>query len=419
MKVNILHHGIKIKPPRCNSSINHGPIIKNMNNDLHLPCRHPSCPAHNAWYAEKCRLCGVARDSIQLNLSQLRSLIDESDGRGIISINRHGLQQALSGEGRLSQDSSNSASSSDETAASNIVGVLDDEQLMIEGGSAFAYCKSKSNTDKDTISSNDHVVLVQNTKSTMEDKIDCPNMYDPEVFKELPEELQREIAEELRRGVAENPPQDKKERNREVRNLNDHLSSGLNDSAPNNSSMAACFKDDGTSRKRGRPNGNEVLFHDWYHTDNVSSDGSRAHVIGDRPIFYHSDSPERYTRSVPNDLIKIKDELQRQILEFDDVNEAKTSLIELVSCKELENGYYRGHLSDTLSSHLSGFLPGPFQVKGSADKKGIVFFSSTNTQCCTHFDRDSAILYLLSGSKEVLIARPIANAGGISIRAEE
>ena len=89
--------------------------------------------------------------------------------------------------------------------------------------------------------------------------------------------------------VAENPPQDKKERNREVRNLNDHLSSGLNDSAPNNSSMAACFKDDGTSRKRGRPNGNEVLFHDWYHTDNVSSDGSRAHVIGDRPMFYHSD----------------------------------------------------------------------------------------------------------------------------------
>ena len=58
-------------------------------------------------------------------------------------------------------------------------------------------------------------------------------------------------------------------------------------------------------------------------------------------------------------------------------------------------------------------------MKESADKKGIVFFSSTNTQCCTHFDRDSAILYLLSGSKEVLIARPIANAGGISIRAEE
>ena len=341
-------------------------------NDLYLPCQHPSCSAYNSWHAEKCRVCGVSRDSIQLNLSQLRSLIDESDGRGIISINRDGLLQALSGEGRLSLDSCQSVSSSDETPAS------------------------------------------------MENKIGCPYMYDPEVFKVLPEELQREIAEEFQRGVAENPSQGKKKRNREVRSLNDHLSSGLNDSAPNNSSVAANFKDDGTSRKRGRTNGYEVLVHDWYHADHEIKDGERAHVIGDRPIFYHSDCPEKFTRSVPNDLIKIKDKLQKQILEFSDVNEAKISMVEeLTSCEKLDNGYYRGHISDALSRLLSGYLPGPFQVKQSADKKGIVFFSSTNTQCCTHFDRDSAILYVLSGSKEVFIARPIANAGGISIRAEE
>ena len=351
-------------------------------NDLYLPCQHPSCSAYNAWHAEKCRVCGVSRDSIQLNLSQLRSLIDESDGRGIISINRDGLLQALSGEGRLSLDSCQSVSSSDETPASTL----------------------------------------QNPKSSIENKIGCPYMYDPEVFKVLPEELQREIAEEFQRGVAENPSQGKKKRNREVRSLNDHLSSGLNDSAPNNSSVAANFKDDGASRKRGRTNGYEVLVHDWYHADHEIKDGERAHVIGDRPIFYHSDSPgpEGFTRSVPNDLIKIKDELQKQILEFSDVNEAKISMVEeLTSCEKLDNGYYRGHISDALSRFLSGYLPGPFQVKQSADKKGIVFFSSTNTQCCTHFDRDSAILYVLSGSKEVFIARPIANAGGISIRAEE
>lgn len=287
----------------------------------------------------------------------------------------------------------------------------------------FAFGEKSSTNEEMMEDDKSDVVLIENTKykTPTYETVVCPNEIDPVFFAGLTPELQSEIVQNQQQHHRQIYLQEKKNRKREAKKLHDHLSSGLNDLAPNNPCMAKNNKDDSTFRKRGRPNEGEVLVQSWF--DGCISDESRAHVIGDRPIHYHVDSTIR-SEPVPNDLVDIKTELQKKILALTGDSEnalvtKQTKAASIVSCETLEHGYYRGHLSDTLSRRLSEYLPGPFQVKRSADKKGIVFFSPVNTQCCTHFDRDSSILYLLSGYKEVLIARPRTNASGVWTRAEE
>jgi hypothetical protein len=57
-------------------------------------------------------------------------------------------------------------------------------------------------------------------------------------------------------------------------------------------------------------------------------------------------------------------------------------------------------------------------ISSLADDKQIVFYNTGENQCSTHFDRDSSILYLLLGTKEVIIACPRSASFGTGVLGE-
>jgi len=73
-------------------------------------------------------------------------------------------------------------------------------------------------------------------------------------------------------------------------------------------------------------------------------------------------------------------------------------------------GYYKAHLQDTayLLDLVRDHLPPKYMVKKQADQKAIVFFNETDGQSPTHYDRDTSILLMICGHKQIFMAKPNA-----------
>jgi len=67
-------------------------------------------------------------------------------------------------------------------------------------------------------------------------------------------------------------------------------------------------------------------------------------------------------------------------------------------------GYFKGHMTNETSFEFEDCIPSSFELKESASQLGIVFLNTQDGICDTHYDRDSSMLYLVSGCKEVKIA---------------
>ncbi len=52
-------------------------------------------------------------------------------------------------------------------------------------------------------------------------------------------------------------------------------------------------------------------------------------------------------------------------------------------------------------------LPAGFKIKRNASQQSIIFFNNKDGTSGCHFDRDSSLLYMVSGYKEVRIAPPM------------
>lgn len=74
-------------------------------------------------------------------------------------------------------------------------------------------------------------------------------------------------------------------------------------------------------------------------------------------------------------------------------------------------GYFKGHMTNETSFEFEDCIPSSFELKRSATQLGIVFLNTQDGTCDTHFDRDSSILYLVSGIKIVKIAPPMSAIG--------
>ena len=71
--------------------------------------------------------------------------------------------------------------------------------------------------------------------------------------------------------------------------------------------------------------------------------------------------------------------------------------------------YLKCHLKTKfVNQELLEEVPPSLQVKSNAEQKGILFINLKKGTCKTHYDRDTAILLLLSGTKEVFLAPPNA-----------
>lgn len=140
------------------------------------------------------------------------------------------------------------------------------------------------------------------------------------------------------------------------------------------------------------------------HAQNVvvkdSNDASRDDVYS-KAIHYTSDKstmPEGFL-TVAN--VLKGDIIRRNLGEVESVGMIKNSY-------EVQkgSGYFRAHIDNDALVQLNS-LPGCFQIKESASQKCIVFFNNKDGQCDCHFDRDSSMLYLVYGHKEVKIALPM------------
>lgn len=56
-------------------------------------------------------------------------------------------------------------------------------------------------------------------------------------------------------------------------------------------------------------------------------------------------------------------------------------------------------------------LPAGFKIKDSACQQSIIFFNNKDGSSGCHFDRDSSLLYLVTGHKVVRIAPPMSGSG--------
>jgi len=74
-------------------------------------------------------------------------------------------------------------------------------------------------------------------------------------------------------------------------------------------------------------------------------------------------------------------------------------------------GYFKGHMTNETSFKFEDCIPSSFELKRSASQLGIVFLNTQDGKCDTHYDRDSSMLYLVSGCKEVKIAPPMSAIG--------
>ena len=135
-------------------------------------------------------------------------------------------------------------------------------------------------------------------------------------------------------------------------------------------------------------------------------------IVSDRPTHYCV---------VPHRVSTIANELKNELLQqFHEKQNSAASLAKpkksglIYDAQEVEpgSGYFKAHVSDHVSSQLKSLdiLPSYLQIKESASQKSIVFYNNNAGQCDCHFDRDSSALFLVSGYKEVKIARPMRSS---------
>lgn len=75
---------------------------------------------------------------------------------------------------------------------------------------------------------------------------------------------------------------------------------------------------------------------------------------------------------------------------------------------EIKPGYMKGHLEEPFVSNVFAFtIPPCLLIKRRADQKAIAFITTHQpSQCDTHYDRDTSLLLMLAGKKEVFLAPP-------------
>mmetsp|Transcript_25431 Transcript_25431/g.54940 ORF Transcript_25431/g.54940 Transcript_25431/m.54940 type:complete len:805 (+) Transcript_25431:120-2534(+) len=200
---------------------------------------------------------------------------------------------------------------------------------------------------------------------------------------------------------------------RELMGLHDHLIPGLHDHAPNirrkkpastrrnNNTTTARGGEDAKRSRLAKSTSNATVVH-RHRNDKTCK------LISDRPVHYSI---------VPRGVSDIANELRKELL-YQFNGRQNNSIVgkqkaggSIASVMEVTpgSGYYKAHCGDSVSARLKSLdiLPAYLQIKRSASQKSIVFFNERSGQCDTHFDRDSSALYLVSGFKEVKIARPM------------
>jgi len=83
-----------------------------------------------------------------------------------------------------------------------------------------------------------------------------------------------------------------------------------------------------------------------------------------------------------------------------------------------EGVYSKAHIEESKSASkmLSDLLPATLQLKKSAQQKGLIFVNFEQHQCHAHYDRDSSLLYVISGNKEIYIKKPeVGKLGGMEL----
>jgi len=151
---------------------------------------------------------------------------------------------------------------------------------------------------------------------------------------------------------------------------------------------------------RSRYNTKEVIKRSWDEKKKKKSGG--GHFISEQPALYCS---------IPSGIATLAKQVKKELLErrwngrgdllktWDEVDPHHIP------------GYFKGHMTNETSFEFEDCIPSSFELKRSATQLGIVFLNTQDGTCDTHFDRDSSILYLVSGIKIVKIAPPMSAIG--------
>ena len=237
-------------------------------------------------------------------------------------------------------------------------------------------------------------------------RIPCPLGIDEAVFRSLPEDMQKEYSQQV--NAADDQEQilqagDRKKRRRraELARMSDHTKAGVrgHGHAPAAAVGGAAAPQERLAKHVRAGKRDHVVREHWSR--------SAAGCVPARP--------HHYCR-VPDSAAAVAHALRRELQQ-----RAPCELLHRVagggSRAKSENpyevhpgsGYYKAHMSDKLIRHFQSqnILPPLYQIKESAQKKGIVFSNESDGMCDCHFDRDSAVLVLWEGYKEVKIAPPI------------
>jgi len=142
----------------------------------------------------------------------------------------------------------------------------------------------------------------------------------------------------------------------------------------------------------------EILEVQWDHY------GSNRTIVANQPILFIRDhGPTESLREMANSLY---DELQIRMT-MDKDNLQHSDFFEGSPISNESRVYWKSHLTnDFVKGKMLDQLPAGLSVKDNATQKGIAFLNFEQSKCDTHYDRDTSILIVMSGSKHVFLAAP-------------
>jgi len=156
-----------------------------------------------------------------------------------------------------------------------------------------------------------------------------------------------------------------------------------------------------SSTRRPKEGDVQVVINGW--NESRTCIGEKNDVfLASHPLLYERDvPPPALTRLCDKLLTEINKDVQN------DLKLKKSKMFEpLKMVSPGLPGYFKSHLKDSfVKKKLMNKLPLDLMVKDTASQKGIIFANIMEVTCPTHYDRDTSILLLLKGTKEVYLAK--------------
>ncbi len=126
------------------------------------------------------------------------------------------------------------------------------------------------------------------------------------------------------------------------------------------------------------------------------------------PSVLSAENPVHFPRGglIEPRLVGVANQLRMDFVKL--CSDKSVEMTHISTALEIKPCYMKGHLEEPFLSNVFAFtIPPCLLIKRRADQKAIAFITTNEPSVCdTHYDRDTSLLLMLAGKKEVYLAPP-------------